>query len=274
MTRDDLGLSERFDAITREQLERSTSRKWSLYPGTIGAWVAEMDFGTSPEVAEALTRSVSDGVFGYLSPSLAGELGEATAGWMQRAYDWQIDPARVHPVSDVVTALSVAVRTFSEPDTPVIVPTPAYMPFLSSLPAIGRRVIQVPGIVDETGRWSHDLDAIDAAFAAGAGTLVLCNPHNPTGSVAPRSELESIAQIVDKHGGRVFADEIHAPLVFSGHRHIPYASVSDAAAAHSVTGTSVSKGWNVPGVKAAQLISTNDADAERLRALQIGRAHV
>jgi cystathionine beta-lyase len=89
---------------------------------------------------------------------------------------------------------------------------------------------------------------------------VLCNPHNPTGTVLPREELEAIALVVERHGGRVFADEIHAPIRFDGRAHVPYASVSDAAAGHTVTGTSASKAWNVPGLKAAQLITSNDAD--------------
>jgi cystathionine beta-lyase len=90
---------------------------------------------------------------------------------------------------------------------------------------------------------------------------VLCNPHNPTGSAISRTELEAIAGIVERHGGRVFADEIHAPLRFGG-RHVPYASVSDAAAGHTVTAISASKAWNLPGLKAAQLITSNDADEE------------
>ena len=79
------------------------------------------------------------------------------------------------------------------------------MPFLTYLPSIGHPVVEVPGIVTD-GRWSHDLQAIDDAFAAGARTLVLCNPHNPTGTVLERTELEAIAAIVERHGGRVFAE--------------------------------------------------------------------
>jgi len=261
-----------FDRRSRAELERPSSRKWSLHPGTIGAWVAEMDFGTAPVVTEALHRAIDDETLGYLSPATAAEMGAATAGWMQREYGWAVDPDRVHPVSDVMAALRVAVEQFSPAGSAVIVPTPAYMPFLTYLPSIGRPVIQVPGAAAD-GRWSHDLDAIDAAFAAGARTLVLCNPHNPTGTMLTRAELEAIASIVDRHGGRVFADEIHAPIRYGGRRHIPYASVSDAAAAHSVTGTSASKAWNIPGLKAAQLITSNDADEQRYRRFGFATAH-
>lgn len=251
-----------WDLIGKERLERASSRKWSLHPGTIGAWVAEMDFGTAPPVREAIQRAVADDHLGYLSPATASELAEATAEWQASAYGWRVDPAHVHAVSDVMAALGVAVGEYSREDSAVIVPTPAYMPFLTYLETLGRRVVQVPG-VQVDGRWTHDLEGIDRAFADGAGTLVLCNPHNPTGTVLPRTELEAISRIVERHGGRVFADEIHAPIRFDGGEHVPYASVSPAAAAHTITGTSASKAWNIPGLKTAQLIISNPADEAR-----------
>jgi cystathionine beta-lyase len=253
-----------YDLRTRAQLDRPESRKWSLHPGAIGAWVAEMDFGVAPPVAEALHRAVDDENLGYLSPAVAARLGEATADWMLREYGWRVDPERVHPVSDVMAALGVAVGEYAPAGSPVIVPTPAYMPFLTYLPTVGHPVIEVPGL-ERNGRWQHDLERIDAAFAAGARTLILCNPHNPTGTVLDREELLALAEIVDRRGGRVFADEIHAPLRYDGRPHIPYASLSEATAAHTVTGTSASKAWNIPGLKAAQLITSNDADQDTYR---------
>lgn len=258
-----------FDSRTRFDLDRPESRKWSLHPGRIGAWVAEMDFGVAPVIAEAMHRAIDEENLGYLSPPSAARLGEATAGWMQREYGWTIDPERVHPVSDVMAALRVAVEEYAPEGSPVIVPTPAYMPFLTYLPTIGHPVIEVPGVevagADGRMRWHHDLERIDEAFAAGARTLVLCNPHNPTGTLVDREELEALAAIVDRHGGRVFADEIHAPLRFDGRPFIPYASLSEVTAAHTVTGTSASKAWNIPGLKTAQLITSNDADQELYR---------
>jgi cystathionine beta-lyase len=253
-----------FDALPRTRLDRPESRKWSLHPGKIGAWVAEMDFGTAPAVAEALNRAISDGTLGYLSPPLAAELADATAEWMSAEYGWAVDPARVHSVSDVMAALGVAITEYSPAGSAVIVPTPAYMPFLTYLPTIGHPVIEVPGAMID-GRWQHDLERIDAAFAAGARTLVLCNPHNPTGTVLTRDELLAIAEVVERHDGRVFADEIHAPLRFDGRPHIPYASLTAETAAHTVTGTSASKAWNIPGLKAAQLITSNEADQQAYR---------
>ncbi|CAN5151890.1 aminotransferase class I/II-fold pyridoxal phosphate-dependent enzyme [soil metagenome] len=250
-----------FDRITREQLSRPASRKWSLHPGTIGAWVAEMDFGTAPQVTEALHRTIDEGNLGYLSPDTSARMGRATAQFVRDEYGWDIPADRVHPVSDVMAALKVCVSDFSPEGSGVIVPTPAYMPFLSFLPTIHRTVFEVAGTIVD-GRWQHDLDGIDAAFRSGARTLVLCNPHNPTGSALTRVELEAIAEVVARHRGRVFADEIHAPLRYGSTPHIPYASISDETAAHTITSTSASKAWNLPGLKAAQLITSNSADEE------------
>lgn len=266
-----------FDRLDRARFDRPESRKWSLHPGAVGAWVAEMDFGIAPPVSEALQRAVTDGILGYLSPPLAADLGEATAEWMRAEYGWGVDPERVHPVSDVMAALGVAITEYAPAGSAVIVPTPAYMPFLTYLPTIGHPVVEVPGVVVD-GRWQHDLDAIDAAFAAGARTLVLCNPHNPTGTVLTREELTALADVIERYGGRVFADEIHAPLRYDGVPHVPYASLSEATAAHTITGTSASKAWNLAGVKTAQLITSNEADQAAYRrfgfAVQHGAATV
>ncbi|WP_213813649.1 MalY/PatB family protein [Glaciihabitans sp. dw_435] len=250
-----------FDGITREQLSRSSSRKWSLHPGTIGAWVAEMDFGTAPAVTAALHQAIDDGDLGYLSPATSARMAASTAQWLLDDCGWAIAPEHIHPVSDVMAALEVAISKYSPHGSAVIIPTPAYMPFLSFVPTLGREVIQMPGEIVE-GRWQHDLAGIDRAFHAGARTLVLCNPQNPTGSVIGRDELEAIATIVERHNGRVFADEIHSPLRYGGVPHIPYASISAETARHTITATSASKAWNLPGLKTAQLITSNDADEE------------
>jgi cysteine-S-conjugate beta-lyase len=160
-----------------------------------------------------------------------------------------------------VAGLTAAIQFFSAPDAPVILPTPAYMPFLVVPPWMGRRVIEVP-MARDGDRYVYDLDALDAAYGAGGSLLVLCNPHNPIGRVLDPEEMLAVSEVVERHGGRVFSDEIHAPLVYDEHRHVPYASLSDVTAAHTVTAVSASKAWNLPGLKCAQLVLSNDADAE------------
>jgi len=248
-----------WDAVTAEHLHARGGMKWSLFPGTLGAWVAESDLGTAPAVTSALHAAVDHGDVGYLPRGLSSELSRATAGWMRDTTGWDPTPERVHPIADVIQGLEYAIRHYTRPGSAVVVPTPAYMPFLFVPTSLGRDVIEVPHAVD-AGRHTLDLDAIEAALAAGAGLVLLCNPLNPGGRVFDRAELEALAEVVDRHGARVFSDEIHAPLVFGAHRHLPYASINDRAAGHTVTAISASKAWNLPGVKCAQFITSNDAD--------------
>jgi len=253
--------AEVIDRTTMEDLRARGSWKWTAGgPGVIGAFIAEMDFGVAPPVESALLDAIRRADFGYLTERAVAEMGDACAGWQRDRYGWDVDPGRIRPLPDVISGLTAAITVFSRPDSPVILPTPAYMPFLTYPPRAGREIIQVPMIGHE-GRYVLDIDGIDAAFKRGGHLLVLCNPCNPVGRVYSRDELLAVAEVVEANGGRVFADEIHAPLIYPGHAHIPYASVSPAAAAHAVTGVAASKGWNLPGLKCAQLLLTNDADA-------------
>ncbi|HUN37454.1 MAG TPA: aminotransferase class I/II-fold pyridoxal phosphate-dependent enzyme [Trebonia sp.] len=255
------------DRITVEELRRRGSLKWTRGgEGVLGAFVAEMDFGIPPVVEAALGDVIDRADFGYLSDQAVAGLRQACAGWQRSAYDWPVDPASIWPMADVLKGLEAAIAIFSRPGSPVILPTPAYMPFVTLPGLLSREAIQVPMVAGPDGRLTLDLDGIDAAFRAGGHLLVLVNPCNPVGRVYTRRELAAVADLVDRYGGRVFADEIHAPLVYPGPAvaggggHLPYASISPLAASHSVTAVSASKAWNLPGLKCAQLIVTAAAD--------------
>jgi cystathionine beta-lyase len=250
-----------FDALTEGALRDGRSLKWTRYGTAIGAFVAEMDFGTAPAVTRSLHDSVERGQLGYLTPQDAAEMARACAGWLARRYGWQVPPAWITPLADVVAGLQAAIERFSPPGSPVVLPTPAYMPFLAVPGALGRELIQVP-MVERGGRMSYDLDGIAAAFDRGARLLVHVNPHNPLGRVFDVEEQLALADVVTAAGARVFADEIHAPLVYPGSVHRPYASLSAETARHTVTATSTSKAWNMPGLKAAQLILSDAEDVE------------
>ena len=255
-------LAAALDQLSVPELRRRGSLKWTYAgPDVLGAFVAEMDFGPSPAVEAALRDVIERCDFGYLPPSAAQEMAEVVAVWLARQHGWVVDPAWIRPLPDVIKGLEAAITVFSRPGSPVILPTPAYMPFLTVPPQLGRQIIQVP-MITRDGRLTLDPDGIAAAFRAGGHLLILCNPCNPVGRVYTPAELAAVTDVVERHGGRVFADEIHAPLVYPGGRHIPYASTSSAAAAHTITSLSASKGWNLPGLKCAQLILSSEADAE------------
>ena len=257
-----------FDAVDIERLRRRQTVKWTLYgPEVLAAWVAEMDFDVAPVVRAAILEAVDREDFGYVVGDLT-ELTTACAGFLASRYGWEVPPARVFPVADVLTGISVALDTFVPPGRGVVVPTPAYPPFFEVVELTGREALAAPLVV-EGGRDTLDLEAIETALRRGAGAVLLCNPHNPTGRVFTTDELRALAVVVDRHDARVVADEVHAPLVFAGARHVPYATVSEAAAEHTVTVTAATKAFNIAGLKCAQVIATNHADAARWRALRV-----
>ncbi|MFF2329562.1 MULTISPECIES: MalY/PatB family protein [unclassified Streptomyces] len=249
------------DTLTPDHLHGMGGLKWSTHPEALPAWVAEMDFGCAPPIVQALHEAVDSLNFGYLPPAVSSSLSSSCATWLQRCFGWDVPADQVRPVADVLTAFQLTIKHFTAPGSAVVVPTPSYTPFLTLPPELGRRVIEVP-LRPVDGRWILDPDDLDKALADGAGLVVVCDPHNPTGTVCTAQEHLAVAEVVERHGARVFSDAIHAPIIYPGHSHVPYASVSEVAAAHTVSAVSAAKGWNLAGLKAAQVVFSNPADAE------------
>jgi cystathionine beta-lyase len=249
-----------FDELTEDVLRARGGLKWTHYGDAIGAFVAEMDFGTAPAVTDALHEAVDRGRLGYLTTDAAADMARACAGWQLRRYGWSVPAEWITPLPDVVAGLQAAIEHFTPAGSPVVLPTPAYMPFLKVPGALGRELVEVP-MVERDGRMGYDLEGMARALAGRGGLVVHVNPHNPLGRVFTAEEQLALADVVEAAGARVFADEIHAPLVHPGATHRPYASLSPVTARHTVTATSASKAWNVPGLKAAQLILSDPADA-------------
>ncbi|MCI7551524.1 MAG: aminotransferase class I/II-fold pyridoxal phosphate-dependent enzyme [Actinomycetaceae bacterium] len=252
-----------FDSTTVHDLQQSASKKWGEFPGELCMWVAEMDFGLAPAVAESIRQWADNVSVGYTPGDLNQRVADAAAAWYSDTFHTELPARELTNVPNVLSAFDLALARLVEPGTPVIVPTPAYMPFLTLPLRFGHPVIQVPSI-DDAGVQRFDLDAIDAAFKSGAQMLILVNPANPTGRVYSRSELEAISEIVSRHDGRVFVDEIHAPLALDA-QFVPYASLSQEARDHSITAFAPTKGWNMPGLKIAHLRLSNPDDEERLQ---------
>ncbi|HUH70707.1 MAG TPA: MalY/PatB family protein [Mycobacterium sp.] len=250
-----------FDRLTEDQLRQRKTIKWNFFePDVLPLWIAEMDFPTAPAVLDAVRTCVADEEFGY--PTFGDDtLPKATADWCQRRYGWHVCPEWVHLVPDVLKGMQVAIDFLTRPESPVALPVPAYMPFFDVLHVTGRQRVEIPMTQQDSGRYVLDPDAVDAAFAKGVGSLILCNPNNPLGTAFTPDELLAIVEIAARHGARVIADEIHAPLVYE-RPHVAAASVSDAAAEAVITLTSASKGWNLSGLMCAQVILSNQHDAD------------
>lgn len=242
------------------QLRTNQSLKWTFFDDDVlAAWVAEMDYGLAPAVAAALHEAIDRGDTAYFSIVAERASAEAAAGFWKERIGWSVPSDQVFHAPDVVEGVRRAIVYLTRPDSPVVLHTPAYFPFYSAVERANRPLIEVACEPDDDGLYRLDLDGIDAAFASGAGSLVLCNPWNPVGRSLDHNELEAVTSLARSHGARVISDEIHAPLTAEGHTHIPTASVDPETV---VTVTSASKAWNLPGLKCAQVFLTNPSDVE------------
>jgi cystathionine beta-lyase len=218
-----------------------------------GVQPAYMDFPIAEPIRRALRRAVEDSDLGYPIHPAPTDVPEIVVARMQQRFGWCPDVGCVEILTDVVQGMYVGLQQFSEPGDGVVVQTPIYPPFIASVRAMKRRLIENPLALGRVG-YGFDLDGLHRAAADGARILFLCNPHNPSGRVFRRQELEDIAEIVTSSELVVVSDEIHADLVYSGHRHVPFSSLSSDVAARTITLSAASKAFNVAGLRCAVAI--------------------
>lgn len=234
------------------------SYKWdtAMEEGVLPMWVADMDFCTAPTVVEALRRRVEHGIFGYTKVPSA--YYEAVINWFVRRHGWQIDREWIIYTSGVVPALSAVIKALTVPGDRVLVQTPVYNCFFSSIRNNGCEVVSSPLVyMNETYRVNFE-DLERKAADPKVKLLLLCNPHNPSGRVWTRQELTRIGEICLRNDVIVVADEIHCELVYPGHTYTPFASISDAFLMNSVTCTSPSKAFNLAGLQIANIIAADE----------------
>jgi cystathionine beta-lyase len=240
-----------FDNLDIDLLKARVSEKWNTFPADVlPAWVAEMDFPLAAPIRRVLENALERDDLGYpISPRNTG-LPEVFAERMQERFDWTVDPRMTDVITDVVQGMYVAIDRYSEPGDGVIVQTPIYPPFLSAVAETKRRLID-NRLVSGSDGFEIDFDALRASIDERTKLFMLCNPHNPTGRVLRRDELEALANIAIEHDLVVVSDEIHGDLVFDGRRHIPIASLSPEIAKRTLTLTSATKAFNIPGTRCA-----------------------
>lgn len=216
-------------------------------------WVADMDFRAPAPVIEALQDAVSFGVFGYPGGPTLGYLA-AVKKWQERRFGWHIDPTWIVPTSGVITALKIAIQTFTAPGESVLIQPPVYVHFHQDVALNGRRVITAP-LRLEDGRYHFDAASFEQAICDDTRLFILSNPHNPTGNVWSEDELRTMGEICLRHNVLVISDEIHQDFVLSPtKKHIPFASLDPRFAANSLTCISASKTFNLAGLQCANTI--------------------
>ncbi|MFB9327402.1 MalY/PatB family protein [Paenibacillus aurantiacus] len=243
----------RIDRTGKGTYKWDQSEKLFGRPDILPLWVADMDFEPPQEVVEAIVDRAKEGIYGYTIRTEA--YYEAIAGWMSRRHGWDVKHEWITSSPGVVPALSLIVMAFTEPGDGVILQSPVYYPFYDVIKMNGRKVLDNALILKEE-RFEIDFELLEEQ-AKEAKLMLLCSPHNPGGRVWTREELTRIGEICLKHGVLIVADEIHHDLVFSGHKHTAFASISEAFAQQSFTCVATSKTFNLAGLQAASVIIPN-----------------
>jgi cysteine-S-conjugate beta-lyase len=259
-----------FDFDTVINRRGTNSYKWDIVKeeDVIPLWVADMDFKAAPAILEALKKRVEHGVFGYtLVPD---SYYEAIINWFARRHNWQIDRSWIIYTTGVVPAVSCAIKALTLPGEKVLIQTPDYNCFFSSIKNNGCEVAENE-LVRRGDSYEVDFEDFERQCADEKTTVfLLCNPHNPAGRVWTKEELERMNDICLTHGVRVISDEIHCELVMPGHRFTPFTAISDACRDNSVVLNSPTKAFNIAGLQIANIICADPAMRRRIdRAVNI-----
>ena len=257
-----------FDEVIPRRGTRSYKWDSSEDPDVLPMWVADMDFRTAPVVIDALRRRVEHGIFGYTR--VPDEYYDAVVSWFDRRHGWHFDRDMIIYTSGVVPALSAVIKAMTDPGDKIIVQTPVYNCFFSSIRNNGCELLDSPLIyADRTYHMDFD-DLERKASDPKAKLMLLCNPHNPAGRVWTREELMRLGDICKRHGVMVVSDEIHCELTFPGHDYTPFASLSQEMFHNSVTCCSPTKAFNIAGLQIANIIACDKTVRERIdRAINI-----
>jgi cystathionine beta-lyase len=256
---------ENFDeAIDRT---RTSSVKWDKYANgdILPMWVADMDFRSPSQIVEALEHRVEHGVFGYTHAPL--DLIETVVAMLEAEYGWKVGMDSIVWLPGLVSGLNIACRAASGG---VLTTIPVYPPFLSAPHNSGYPLSTSP-LVFENNRWGHDFDDLKDAVRPETRLFLLCNPHNPTGRIMERSELEKIALLCDEHDLFICSDEIHCGLLLDGEkRHVPIASLAPEIEKRTITLMAPSKTFNIPGLAVSFAVIPNQELRRRFEAVMAG----
>ena len=238
-------------------IDRSGTGSWkyeAFGPDVLPVWVADMDFRSPPCVLDALHNAVNHGIFGYSTPRK--ELIDLILGRLRERHGWQVQSGSLVFLPGLVVALNLATRLLPE-GSEVLIPTPAYPPFLSCAPNQRKTTVRVPMIRD-AGKWRFDMEAMQAAVTMRTRMLILCNPHNPTGRAFAREELAAIAEFVLRNDLTLVCDEIHCDIILdSSVKHFSTAAEFPEVADRTITLLSPSKTFNLAGIGCAFAVIEN-----------------
>lgn len=243
--------------------------KWERHGNDVlSAWVADMDVEVPDFIKQAVIERIEVGGLGYGFYDEPIPVLEAFKSRMSTAFGWNVETEDVMRVHDVIQGLEWVLHTLTPPGSEIVVQTPVYPPFYSSVEGIGRKWLANPLLESEKG-WALDFDHLaEVAKGDNVSALLLCHPHNPCGYVMTPADLAQIIEIADANNLLVISDEIHCDLVYSPHRHVPTASISELAAQRTVTLTAATKTFNMAGLRMAFIHSSSRQYSPQLKEIR------
>lgn len=247
-----------FDAVLDRR--NTGSIKWDYPERVLGRkdvipmWIADMDFPAPQPVVDAVRARAEHGAYGY--PMTPPSYWAAIQSWMKARHGWEVKKDWLSKSPGVVPALNLCVTAFSRPGDKIVVQTPVYYPFFAAIKQNGRRIVRNP-LEFANGGWGMDFEDLERKIDDRTRFLILCSPHNPVGRIWRRDELRRLAEICARKDLIIISDEIHADLVFSGHKHVPLASLSEEIAERTITLAAPSKTFNIAGLATSVVIASN-----------------
>lgn len=241
-----------------ERIDRSGnhSAKWAEMGMKFGRndltpiWVADMDIKTAPEILEAMRNKLEQEIFGYVYRP--DSYYESAANWLKKRFGYEISPATLIHSPGVVPSMSILVKMLTKEIDKILIQSPVYPPFASSVKDNGRTLVENNLVKDENGYYTVDFEDLEKKLSCEDVTLfILCNPHNPVGRVWKKDELEKMGELCRKYNVRILADEIWRDLIMPGHKHIPMASLSKEIEDITITLFSPTKSFNLAGLQAS-----------------------
>lgn len=263
-----------FDAVTDRHGTNCTKfdalATWFGKEGLLPLWIADMDFPVPPGVSEALVKRTAHPIYGY--NSFPEGYFESFMAWQKKHHRWDVKKDWLCHTPGVLTALAAAILSFTEKGDGVLIQPPVYHPFKSTIETLGRRVVNNQLVYDK-GRFTIDFDDLEKK-AGEAKLFIFCSPHNPSGRVWTMDELAKVEALCRRKGLFVFSDEIHGDLIFHGHRHIPFASVSEWSEQNCVAAMAPSKTFNIAGLAMSMIAIPNEQKRACFQTLLRSGLHV
>lgn len=248
-----MNLVHNFDEVVNRKNTDSKKYSEEFFPSdVIPMWIADTDFKAPQPIVDALVERMTEGIYGYTP--ISKRLHAAARYWEKTRFGWKIPEDAVEFVPGVISGIISSVRALSRPGDNIVINTPCYSPFTELAAHNGRHLLRNEMILKD-GKYEIDFEDFEAKVSDSRTKLfILCNPQNPTGRVFTKEELTKMGELCMKYHVKVIADEIHSDIVYPGHTHIPFASLSKDFEENTVTFINPSKTFNVPGFRTAAFI--------------------